>query len=261
MSTVPVFNEYARYYDLLYKDKDYEAEAEYVHWLIQRHRAGATTILELGSGTGKHAVLLADRGYRVHGVERSEEMLARATRLVDQRGRDNDRWLAPTFSPGDIRTARVGQRYDAVISLFHVMSYQTTNEDLQAAFATARVHLVDGGIFVFDVWYGPAVLTDQPAVRVKRMADEHTEVTRLVEPTMCPNQNMVQVKYLVFVRDCKTREVVETTETHYMRYLFYPEVAMLAEATGFRIRHAEEWATGRPVGDDTWGACFVLDAA
>jgi len=51
-----VFNAYAAYYDLLYKEKNYAEEAEYIHGLIQKNTPGAKTILELGCGTGQHAV-------------------------------------------------------------------------------------------------------------------------------------------------------------------------------------------------------------
>lgn len=51
----PIFNTYAAYYDLLYRDKDYVGEAAYVHDLIQHHAPGAQEVLELGSGTGGHA--------------------------------------------------------------------------------------------------------------------------------------------------------------------------------------------------------------
>ena len=67
-----------------------------------------------------------------------------------------------TFTTGDIRDIRLNQRFDVVIALFHVISYQTTNDDVTAAFQTARQHLNPGGIFIFDVWYGPAVLTERP---------------------------------------------------------------------------------------------------
>ena len=71
-----VFNLYARYYNLLYKEKDYAGEAEYVHKLIQKYQPGAKSILDLGCGTGRHDILLAEKGYSVTGVDRSEEMLA-----------------------------------------------------------------------------------------------------------------------------------------------------------------------------------------
>jgi len=66
-----VFSDYARYYDLLYHDKDYASDAEYVAGLIHKFHPAASSILELGSGTGKHALLLARKGFEVHGVELS----------------------------------------------------------------------------------------------------------------------------------------------------------------------------------------------
>jgi hypothetical protein len=71
-----VFGNYARYYDLLNKDKDYEKEADYVHGLIQRYAPGSKTILDLGCGTGRHDFLLAEKGYSVTGIDMSEQMLS-----------------------------------------------------------------------------------------------------------------------------------------------------------------------------------------
>jgi len=79
-----VFGEYARYYDLLYRDKDYAAEADYIARLVHEFHPGAKSILELGSGTGIHAGLLAEKGFSVHGIERSAEMLARSRSLAEK---------------------------------------------------------------------------------------------------------------------------------------------------------------------------------
>ena len=258
--TTPIFSEYARYYDLLNKDKDYRAEAEYVHCLIQRYRPETLRILELGSGTGRHAVLLSEHGYRVHGIERSEEMLAQAQYIATKSIGKYSQGLSPTFSLGDIKTSSLENVFDTVISLFHVISYQTSNSDLAAAFQTARRHLDKGGVFIFDVWYGPCVLAERPTVRIKRMADEHVEVIRFADPIMRPNDNIVEVNYNIFIRNRKTNQFWETAESHYMRYVFQPEIAMLAEHFGLLLEHGEEWMTGNPLGFKTWGACFILRA-
>ena len=105
-----------------------------------------------------------------------------------------------------------------------------------------------GGIFVFDVWYGPAVLTDRPAVRIKRMADDEIEVTRLAEPVLHPNENLVDVNYLKFVRDIQSGMVRELRETHVMRYFFMPELNLFAMENGFKKLHVEEWLSGKPNG-------------
>jgi len=191
-----VFGNYARYYDLLYRDKDYEAEANYIHDLIQRHAPKSNSILELGCGTGRHAALLAQKGYAIHGVDMSESMLAEAEQRRTQLAQEVSERLS--FSLGDIRKVRVERTFDVVASLFHVISYQTTNEDLAAAFATARAHLKPGGLFVFDCWYGPAVLTDRPEVRAKKLEDEKIQVTRIAVPEIYPNENRVDVNYQLF---------------------------------------------------------------
>src|SRR6478609_3000816 len=73
-----VFGAYSQYYDLLYKDKDYLGEASYVRSLIEQHYPGARSVLDLGCGTGRHALLLAESGYSITGVDRSAEMLSAA---------------------------------------------------------------------------------------------------------------------------------------------------------------------------------------
>lgn len=252
------FNDYARYYNLLYRDKDYAAEAEYVACMIRKFHPSAQSILELGSGTGIHAGLLAEKGFRVHGIERSQEMLARALALAEKTSPEHG---SLTFSLGDIRDIRLNNNFDVVISLFHVISYQTSNDDVTAAFATARHHLKPGGIFIFDTWYGPAVLTQRPEVRIKRMEDEQIEITRLAEPVLHPNENRVDVNYHVFVRDWATDTVKELKETHSMRYFFKPEINIIANQSGFEILHTEEWMTGNPIDQNTWGVCFILKAS
>jgi SAM-dependent methyltransferase len=249
-----VFGDYSRYYNLLYKDKDYAGEAEYVSGLITRHSPGARTVLDLGCGTGRHDLLLAQMGYIITGIDLSEEMLAVANYQLSTL---NFQQSLVDFHQGDIRTVRLGTMFDVVISLFHVMSYQTTNEDIAAAFATARAHLNPGGIFIFDCWYGPAVLTNWPAVRVKRLEDEMISVTRIAEPTMRANENLVDVNYQVYVRDKTNGDVTELRESHLMRYLFRPEVELFLKEAGFNLVESAEWMTGKEAGFTSWGVYFL----
>jgi len=244
-----IFNTYARYYDLLYQDKDYEREAAYVDSLIRASSPGASSMLELGCGTGAHAKCFIDKGYTVHGVDQSATMLQQATERVGTE--------RATFSEGYVRTIRVNRKFDAVVSLFHVISYQPTNDDLAASFATAYDHLSDGGVFAFDFWYGPAVLTDRPVVRIKRMEDDRVRVTRIAEPFMHPAENLVDVRYHIFLEDKATGETREIKESHRMRYLFSPELDLLLRQAGFSIVHAAEWLSGSPLSFTTWNGCIV----
>lgn len=250
-----VFDTYARYYDLLYRDKDYAGEAEYVAAQIRKQVPKAKRILELGCGTGAHAEHLARMGYTVHGVDMSEAMLARAE--ARKAALPPDVAARLSFGHVDVRTVRTGETYDAVISLFHVMSYQTTNEDLQAAFATAKAHLNSNGLFLFDCWYGPAVLTQRPEVRVKRLEDEEIKVTRIAEPEMHVNENVVDVNYTVFIEEKVTGQVEQIKETHRMRYLFLPEISRLLDTRELVMLEAREWLTDKPPGENSWGVLAI----
>ena len=242
-----VFNAYSRYYDLLYADKNYYAEAEYIADILERFSVSDSRLLEFGSGTGKHGRLIAKRGYDVTGIERSADMVAQAE-------------AAPGFSleQGDICTVQLGHTFDAVLSLFHVVSYQTTNDAVKAVFARAAEHLEAGGVFVFDVWYSPAVYAQRPEVRVKHMENEAIEITRIAEPVLYPNENRVDVNYTIIVRDLASGKVETISEVHPMRHFSIPELQLLAQITGFEIIGSEEFLTGSAPSDETWGVCFVM---
>lgn len=241
------FTAYSRYYDLLYQDKDYAGEAAYIRALLTRHGVAHGSLLEFGSGTGKHGRLLAQRDYQVHGIERSADMVAHSISAAGF-----------TCQQGDICTVQLGRTFDAVLSLFHVVSYQTSNIDLMAVFERASDNLHTGGLFIFDFWYSPAVYAQRPTVRVKRVADDEIEITRLAEPVIYPNEDRVDVNYTIFARDKASGAVQTTTETHAMRHFGLPEIDLLATLNGFARIGTEEFLSGKTAGEDTWGVCVTL---
>ena len=246
-----VFDAYAAYYDLLYRDKDYPGEARYVHSLLRRHGVGNGEILELGCGTGKHAEQLVRLGFSVQGIDLSPSMVEIARKRTPA-----ELFSRLGFDVGDARSARIGKHFDAAISLFPVASYQTSNEDLAGMLRTAAAHLKTGGIFVFDFWYGPAVLTDPPTERVKRLEDGIIQVTRTAKPTLRPNENVVDVHYQVQVKQNSNGRVADIEETHRMRYLFLPELRWMLQEAGLEVLDAERWMSGE-LGVGSWFGVIV----
>ncbi len=249
------FASYTSYYDLLYRDKDYAAEAAFIRDVMQSFCPRVDRVLDLGCGTGAHARHLAALGLSVCGVDSSSSMVECALLSLATLAGDSRRRL--TFLHGDIRELHLGEQYDCVLSLFHVMSYMTSNSDLQHAFQTVRHHLAPGGICVFDCWYGPAVLHLRPSVRVKRFENADFSILRVAEPAMHANENAVDVSYTLWIKKHATDTLEIVKETHRMRYLFRPEIDLLAEQADLQILEAREWMTRREPGLDTWCVYFV----
>lgn len=247
-----IFNQYAKYYDLLYADKDYAAEAEYVVGLHEDLSGGnSLSILELGCGTGRHAQEFSKMGATVTGVDLSEAMVQRAN--AESLSQDS---FKNNFLVGDVRAIRLGQTFDAVISLFHVASYQTQNQDLLSMFKTADIHLKSGGLFIFDFWYGPGVLNDPPVVRIKRLSGDGISVLRITEPEIFENENTVAVNFTIQVRPSLSGGFEEFHERHLMRYFFIPEIRQFLECSNFRLLSAQEWlSTGLSKG--SWQVVVV----
>ena len=250
-----VFDAYSEYYDLLYTDKDYSAEATYIDALIKRHAPAAKHILELGCGTGAHAEYLARMGYHVRGIDMSAGMIERAQRRLAKLPGDIAQRLS--FSVSDIRNARLKKTYDITIALFHVMSYQNTNRDLMKVLHAAYDHLKINGLFLFDYWYGPSVLTELPETRVKRFENNAVHVIRIAEPEIHFNHNVVDVNYTITVKDKHSDAITELTEKHAMRYLFLPEIEQLADPW-FIVEGHSQWLKDSVPNHRSWTALTAL---
>jgi SAM-dependent methyltransferase len=249
------FERSADFYDDLYESKDYAAEADYVDSLIQQYSSRAQSLLDLGCGTGRHAIEFAEKGYTVVGVDRSSEMIMRAQGHREE--------LLPhirervAFEQCDIRDLRLGRRFDVVVSLFHVVSYQISNDDLIAAFTTATTHMQTNSLFIFDCWYGPGVLTDPPAVRTKSFCSGSSRLTRFAEPVMRINENAVEVNYRFVRTDKMSCRSSEFDEKHVMRYFFVPELALALQSVRLEPLAVNEWMRQHEPSRATWSIAVV----
>ena len=244
-----VFKNYSRYYDLLYKDKDYEGEVNYVTTLLNKYAPHTKTLLDLGCGTGKHDFYLVNKGYQVTGVELSQDMIDIAKQEFNHKDFE--------ILQGDIRNFKLDKTFDSILSLFHVISYQTTNEDVINSFKGIKSHLKKDGIFIFDVWFGPCVVTEKPEHRVKQLEDDKIKVKRVCNPVIYPEKNIVDVNYSISIENKCDNSTEEVNETHTMRYFFTPEMEFMLNSAGLELIHSEQWITGAKPDFNTFSVCFI----
>jgi hypothetical protein len=91
------------------------------------------------------------------------------------------------------------------------------------------------------------------------LEDEQILITRIAEPVIYANENLVDVNYQVFIRDKHSNAVEELKETHQMRYLFKPELNLFLHQSGLKLVNSGEWMTAKKAGLQTWKVYFVAE--
>ncbi len=191
-----------------------------VDFLVQL--SGTGRALELGIGTGRIALPLAQRGVRVHGIELSTAMIAR---LHAKPGGE-----AIGVTIGDFATTTVDGSFAVVYLVFGTISNLTTQEAQIACFRNAAAHLQPGGCFVIDV--GIPQLQRLPpgeTVRPFKVSD-----TRLgFDEYNVAEQGLISHHF----------ELVEGRWERFsvpFRYVWPSELDLMAELAGLKLR--ERWS-------------------
>jgi SAM-dependent methyltransferase len=181
-------------------------------------------VLDIGCGTGGHALVLAARGYAVTGVDLSEAMLERARRKAARANADI------RFAEGDARSFELDGTYDAAAFFFAVLGYQQTNADVRAALRTARRHLREGAVLFADIWNGPGVIADPPGTRTRTIETDEGPITRVVTSELDVRRQLARVQYQLERAGSEPAE-----ETHVMRFFFPQELELFLELEGFEL--------------------------
>jgi len=148
------YEKLALFYDLLMQGIDYEAWTAYVEELISRSQGEIYSVLDLACGTGNSTIPWLKRGYRVTGLDLSDEMLNIARRKTAEQGYRID------FRQGDLRCFRLPDQVDLAVCFQDGFNYVLDLKDLQSAFQSVYRSLNEGGFFVFDLNYLPRLLAE-----------------------------------------------------------------------------------------------------
>lgn len=128
-----------RHYDCLF------GEANMPFWLELVRRHGAP-VLELGCGTGKITIPIAEAGIEAVGIDFSEDMLSGAKRKTE------DRNLPIRFHLKDMRNFSLGRKFHLILLPSNNLAHLLTYQQAEACFAKVSEHLEDDGAFVIDAF-------------------------------------------------------------------------------------------------------------
>lgn len=141
-----MYRELARYYDLIYANKNYSKESALLRAVARKEgRSGGRELLDVGCGTGRHLEHLR-RWYRCTGVDLSPAMLGIAKRRLP-----NERFLQ-----GSMESFSLAQRFDVITCLFGAIAYTRTRSRMERAVANMAAHLKPGGILLIAPFNTPS---------------------------------------------------------------------------------------------------------
>ena len=219
------FDRIAEYYDVLHDDVDYSAECALLERVFTRFlRRRPATVLDLGCGTGNHALVLAGRGFRVTGIDASQDMVRVARKKA--RGRSN-----AAFVRADMRRFDLQRRFDAAICMDGAFTHLLTDRDLLAHLRTVRRQLTSDGVYVFEFAQplrveteGPGWIYHEPPDRIIWLYDLALDPRRL----LLTSKN----RFFAFDGDRLRRTFVDANST---RLTSVPHLRRALARAGFRI--------------------------
>lgn len=163
-----MFTRSAQIYDAVYSFKDYTAEAERVHALIQERAPGVSSLLDIACGTGKHLEQFR-RWYDVEGLDLDPGLIeVAAARLADV-----------PLHVADMTSFTLGRTFDAVTCLFSSIGYVGTTDRLAQAISSMATHLNPRGMLLVEPWFAPdqwvtgaphLLTVDQPNLKIARIS-------------------------------------------------------------------------------------------
>ena len=184
--------------------------------------AGDGAALELGIGTGRIALPLAQRGVPVHGIDLSEAMVARL------RAKPGAERIGVTV--GDFATTTVEGSFSVAYLVFNTINNLTSQDEQVACFQNVAAHLGPGGCFVIEVGV-PALQRLPPGETVRAFTVSPTRLG--FDEYDVVSQGLISHHYTVTDGEL---EVVSMP----FRYVWPAELDLMARLAGMRLR--ERWS-------------------
>ena len=247
-----VFGEFAKFYDLVHQDKDYEKESSYVDSLIRKYKPETKTILDIGCGTGNYAFAMQALGYEVRGVDASPQMIA----IAKEKPAEQKKYTKPSFCYARMEEYTSHAKSDAVICLFFSLCYQTTDDLIRQSLRRFKEQLNMNGILIFDFWHKDGVLSQRPKLKIQRYQANDLEITKLAEPSMDTSVDCVGIDYTFFVEN-EDGDISKFTECHKVRYLHKELLIRLLKELNFKVELIEGWMTNQSLKENDWSGIIV----
>ena len=196
---------------------------------IEQAHAGGGRVLELGCGTGRMTIPIAQRGADIVGADLSPSMLQRARAKAAAAGLELELVIA------DMRRFDFGTRFSSILIPGNSLLHLLTIEDLRRCFACVRRHLSRGGKLAFDVSkWDLSRLTREPGERHSVLRVAHPERGEITVEEISEYDAAEQVRRIVWYLSIPDKPDFKIVE-YRLRVIFPQELILLLDCAGFRL--------------------------
>jgi SAM-dependent methyltransferase len=232
---VGAFKRFCEYYDLIYRGiVDYEKECSVLEKIFVAFSSETIErILDIGCGTGSHALILSKRGYKVTGVDVSCVMIEKAKRKADEEQIEAD------FFVQDMRNLKLNRNFDCAICMFGGFGYILSPEGLASLFSGLNHHLRKDGLFIFEFW-NIGGLKPSPYKSWMKIQNKNVTLYRLSESNFNPKTKILNLD-MHFVVTHKNKLVETFTEIHKIRCYTPREIQQYLDNNRFELLSAYNW--------------------
>ncbi len=168
MRSKNIYKNFAKYYDSIYKWKDYKSESEKIRAFIKEYKTSrGKEMLDAACGTGNHIQYLK-KYFNITGLDIDRDMLGIARK----------KYPGIKLLRGDMRTFKLNRQFDVIVCLFSAIGHLKTYSNLEKAIRNFSFHLKPGGVMIVEPFVDPkkyinnildAYVVDEPDLKLTRM--------------------------------------------------------------------------------------------
>ena len=221
----------AKFYDKIWGKYDYDSDVKFLDSLFKEHNC--KRIIDVGCGTGNHAIRLSKLGYEVTGVDISQTMLKIA--------KEKDKGAKIRFIQGDMRKLQRAvpkdEKFDAAICLGQAFSSLITNREINAFLGGLHSILKKNGLFVFNARNARKIDEDHLSKLILDhiITEEEIQLLLLNYNTRHPrNRNIIVWRPIYLMKENEKMDL--QLREHKLRWFHFPALKKMLTENRFGVK-------------------------
>lgn len=244
-----IFRNSAWLYDLDCRDNLYADLPFYADYALKQNGE----ILELGCGTGRVALALTKQGFRITGLDLSEQMLEIFRQKLDKQPELKDRI---SITHGNMACFRFDRKFSLIIAPYRAFQALTSDSDIQMSLKCIKEHLTDDGLFIINVFNPYAKLDESwcypETVQWERL-DENTGnyVVKTHWGDKIDTKNQIIYPHFAYYITDKNGKTTRITDDFKLKYYYRDQLISILEKAGLKIRESFGWYDRTPFDENS----------